>query len=883
MGEVYQAKDFQLGRNVALKVLPEGFTQDPERLQRFEREAKLLAQLNHPNIAQIYGFETSGDTRALVMELVEGPTLAERLERGPLPFHESLLVSLQIAHALEEAHEKGIVHRDLKPQNIKASTEGKVKVLDFGVAKAMDPVGAASGGAASASQLAQSPTLTLGATVQGMILGTAAYMAPEQARGVAVDKRADIWAFGVVFHEMLTGRRLFEGELVTDVLANVLKKEVDLGALPVETPGAVGRLLRRCLERNPRNRLHDIADARIVLEEIAAGGGRAESTAAGANAPVGAARRGHLIWFAALVAVGIGATLAGRWGGRVAAGSAAEPMHLTIQLPPNLEVISGSNSILSFAPDGGSLLFTGREDGHRAIFRRDLATGRATEISGTEGGDAAFFSPDGRWIGFRARGRLMKVAAEGGRPFPIGESRGSGGAAWLADGSIVNAPIYSDGLFRLATEAAPGERLTSPDRSAGELGHWWPDPLPGGRYVLFTAFRSPVDRSRIGVLDLVTKKVRYLVEGGFFGRYVSSGHLLYAKGQRLYALPFDAASATALGGAIPLVDDLYVSHTGGYAMFAVSPGGALAYVAQSVGSPLCELVWMDRAGRASPATGERQQFLSVAISPDDRLAAVTIMGESRDLWTLSFARGTLSRLTTGDITEFDPVWSSDGRELFYIVDSPPFELHRIAVGAPDTGKAIWAEAIELDRTSIAVSPDGRSLAFVQSELETGDNLYLRPLDGSTPPRPFRAGRGEEKYATFSPDGRWVAYVADDTGRNEVYVEAVAGGGERIQVSTAGGNEPVWAANGDLFFHKDNDFYVAATQPGAPIAVEPPVRLFSASLSAQAGGDEELRPYDVTSDGQRLLLIMVPEAFRPRRIEFVTDWAATLERLAPAAK
>jgi serine/threonine-protein kinase len=799
-----------------------------------------------------------------------------------IPLGEALSIAVQIAQALEEAHEKGIVHRDLKPQNIKASKEGKVKVLDFGLAKAMDPAGTASGGA-SASQLAQSPTLTLGGTAMGVILGTAAYMAPEQAKGLPVDKRADIWAFGVILYEMLSGRRLFSGDSVPETLASVLRNEIDFAALPAGLPREIGLLLRRCLERNPKNRLHDIADARIVLEEVAAGGGRADSTIAAVPAPAGSSRRLHLAWLAALIAVGLGATLAGRWTGGVAGDKAPEPMHLAIQLPPNLEVISGSNSILSFAPDGRSLLFTGREEGRKAIFRRDFATGRAAEVAGTEGGDAAFFSPDGRWIGFRARGRLMKVPAEGGRPFPIGESRGSGGAAWLPDGSIVHAPIYSDGLFRLATESAPSERLTAPDRAAGELGHWWPDPLPGGRYVLFTAFRSPVDRSRIGVLDLETKAVRYLVEGGFFARYVASGHLLYAKGQRLYALPFDAASATARGGAVPLVDDLYVSHTGGYGMFAVSPGGALAYVAQSVGSPPCELVWMDRAGRATPASGERRQYLSVAISPDDRHAAVTIMGDSRDLWTLSFARGTLSRLTSGDITEFDPVWSVDGRELYYIVDRPPFELHRIAVGSPDTGKPLWNEEIELDRTSLAVSPDGRSLAFVQSELDTGDNVYVRPLDGSAPPRAFRAGRGEEKYATFSPDGRWLAYVADDTGRNEIYIEAVTGGGERIQVSTAGGNEPVWAANGELFFHKDDEFVVAATRPGEPIVVEPPVRLFDATLSAQSGGDEELRPYDVTSDGQRLLLISVPEAFRPRRIELVTDWAATLEQRAPSAR
>ncbi|MCI0343924.1 MAG: hypothetical protein L0221_00585, partial [Chloroflexi bacterium] len=338
------------------------------------------------------------------------------------------------------------------------------------------------------------------------------------------------------------------------------------------------------------------------------------------------------------------------------------------------DLIADGNVILAFAPDGRSLVFTGRESGRQTLFRRFLGDRETKPVAGTEAGESAFFSPDGRWIGFAARGQLMKVAAEGGRPFRLANSRGSGGAAWLPDDTLVFAPIYSDGLFRVSAEGGEAERLTTPDRAAGELGHWWPDPLPGARRVVFTAFRTPVDRSRVGVLDLATREVRWVVDGGFFGRYVASGHLLYAKGERLFALPFDAASATATGPAVALVDDLLTDATGGYGMFAVSSEGALAYVTASLGRPSRELVWVDRAGRAQPAASERYGYRSTTLSPDGRHAAVTIQRESQDLWTYAFERGTLSRVTSGPGTEFDPVWSHDGRELFFVVDRPPFEL-----------------------------------------------------------------------------------------------------------------------------------------------------------------------------------------------------------------
>ncbi|MGH9464894.1 MAG: TolB family protein, partial [Thermoanaerobaculia bacterium] len=590
-------------------------------------------------------------------------------------------------------------------------------------------------------------------------------------------------------------------------------------------------------------------------------------------------RRASLAWLAAVVIAGAAAGLLGYFASE--RGTAPrQPMRLSIHLAAGQELNVENNGLLVFAPDGESLLMSGRDDGRQTVLRRYLGEPEARPVEGTEGGEAAFFSPDGRWIGFSSGGQLMKVAAEGGRPFPLADSRGAGGATWLADDTLVFAPIYSDGLFRVSAEGGEPERLTTPDRAGGELGHWWPEPLPDGRRIVFTAFRTPVDRSRIGILDLETGAIHWAVEGGFFGRYVPSGHLLYAKGKRLFALPFDPVTARATGPAVAMVDDLLTSHAGGFALTTVSKQGVLAYVTESLGEPPSELVWLDRSGRVELAGSERHRYWSASLSPDGRQAAVTIQQESQDLWIHSLERGTLSRLTSGPGTEYDPVWSSDGRELFYVFDRPPFELRRIPVGSPDAGQPIWSEPSQLDENEPAVAPDGRWLAFVRSEEQTGPNLYLRPLDGSEPARAFRATRAEERFAAFSPDSRWLAYQSDETGRPEIYVEAFPGPGERTQISADGGEEPTWArGSGEIVYRHDDEFRVAATRLGDRFEFEPPRTLFS--LSTFHGTDRDARSYDVTSDGTRILAVRVPEAERPRQIEIVTDWTRELARLAPS--
>jgi serine/threonine-protein kinase len=517
-------------------------------------------------------------------------------------------------------------------------------------------------------------------------------------------------------------------------------------------------------------------------------------------------------------------------------------------------------------------------NGRRHLFRRNLNGREPTPIPGTDDGEAAFFSPDGRWIGFVSGGQIHKVASEGGRPFRVADLRGDGGCAWLHDGTIVFAPVYSDGLFRVSAEGGTVTRLTTPDKSSGELGHWWPDPLPGERYVVFTAFRTPVDQSRLGVLDLSNGQVRWVVDGGYFGRYVPTGHLMYARGQRLFAIPFDAATATVQGTAVAVLDDVLVSQTSAYAMFAVSSRGMLAYVTESLGNPVRELVWLDRTGRATPAVAERQRFLSVSLSSDDRLAALTILGENRDLWLASLDRGSLSRITTGEGTEFDPVWSHDGRELFYVLDRPPFELQRIALGALDSGRPIWKEPPKLDTTSIAVSPDGLTLGFELHNEKTGRDVYTRPLDGSAPAQPVRATRSEERNLSFSPDGKWIVYQSDELSHPEIYAQPFPGPGDRIQLSSDGGTDPVWARNGEIFYLHERELRVVPARPAGRVAFDSPRVLFSYPIVH--GTIHESQTFDVSRDGSRIIAVTIPDASRPRQMEIVTDWTHEIERLAP---
>jgi len=877
MGEVYRAVDPRIGREVAVKVLPPAFANNADRLARFEQEARAAGVLNHPGILAVHDVGHENDVHYLVTELLEGETLRQKLG-SPLPQRKIVEYALQIAKGLAAAHDKGIIHRDLKPENLFVTNDGRVKILDFGLAKLTQPE--------VADESSKLATRASPESTPGTILGTMGYMSPEQVRGKSPDHRTDIFAFGVILYEMITGRRAFHGETAADTLSAILGKEPpEISGSNSNLSPAMTRIVEHCMEKNPVQRFQSMHDVAFYLETLSG-----VSTTSIPTAPFESSRYNVKLWIPWLLTL-LTIIVSAFWVQSQKSSksptqensASSKPQRFAVQLSAAQELAISGNSLLSFSPDGGSLVFSASVNGRKILLQRDLDKRDATEIAGTEDGEAAFFSPDGRWLGFIARGQLMKVPIDGGQPIRLAAARGAGGATWLANGKIVFAPIYSDGLFRVAAEGGPRERLTTPDRAAGVLGHWWPEELPGGRWVLFTAFRTPIDTSRVGAVDLETREVRWLVDGGFFGRYVSTGQLLYAKGHRLYALPFDATNATVTGSAVSVLDDLLVEQTGGFAVFDVSIRGTLAYIRESLGHARNELVWIDRTGRATPATNERQRYLSVSLSPDGRRAALTLLGESRDLWINSFERGTLSRLTSGDDTEYDPVWSSDGKELFYVVDSPPFELHHINAGSPDSGQPIWKEPAKLDTTTPTISPDGRTIVYTLTEEETGSNIYARPIDGKEPPHPIRVSRSEEEYPTFSPDGRWLAYHSDETGRPEIYVESFPTPGERYQISADGGREPRWAGNGELFYRRGNELRVVATRLAGRFEFDAPRTLFTFPLLSYATGGVPVRVFDITRDGKRILTITIPELLRPRQIDIVTDWVSEVARLLPGGE
>jgi Tol biopolymer transport system component len=790
MGVVFKARDFQLGREVALKVLPEGFIQEPERLARFEREARLLAQLNHPNIAQIYGFEVQGDCRALVMELVEGPTLAERLEQGPLPFHESLSVSLQIAHALEEAHEKGIVHRDLKPQNIKASIEGKVKVLDFGLAKAMDPTGAGGvgSGAGSPSQLAQSPTLTLGATQMGVILGTAAYMSPEQAKGLAVDKRADVWAFGVVLYEMLTGARLFGGETVPETLAGVIRAEIDLAALPAETPAALRRLLERCLERDPRRRLRDIGEARLLLEQPFE---ELTAPATTANAP---RWRERAAWAAAVAGLAVAGWALARSGAAPAIGAAAaSPVTRFHLLPPEGIAFNSTDGPVMLSPDGSSIVFRIEpEDGKSQLAVRRLDSFEILRLPGTDGSYEPSWSPDGRYILFFGR-QVMKIDAGGLQPpqalAPVSDGRG---AAWSRDGTILFAAAPGSGLSRVSAEGGEVLPVTTVDRERGESAHLRPLFLPDGERFLYVvkSERAEVAGLYAGSLDgKLKKRVLPLAIGA---RFAEPDVLLLVQDGRLVARRLNLETLEISGEARTIAEGVDYVTQFDLPPVTVSISGRLVFHRPSK-VELRQVRRIGFGGEVLESLGEPGD-VNLDLSPDGRRLATQRLGADRKLsiWIRDLERGVVSRLT-GEEFAMGPVWSPDGRSIAYVMPEATVPRLMVRPAAGGAARLVYEEVLLIE--PIDWSPDGRSILIEVGSPGERSNLLLVPADGSGSVTPFAKSAASEHSGRFSPDGDFLAYVSDEAGQEQIYVEPLPQTGTRWLASPRAGNAPRWNGNG----------------------------------------------------------------------------------------
>jgi len=874
MGVVYRARDTRLERDVALKILPDVFSEDPDRLARFEREARVLASLNHPHIAQVYAIEgvvpPSDDTevrplrQALVMELVEGEDLSARIARGPLPPDEALAIARQLADALEAAHDQGIIHRDLKPANVKVRDDGTVKVLDFGLAKAM-----ATDEDASVPSAANSPTLTARATELGVILGTAAYMSPEQAKGKRVDKRADVWAFGVVLLEMLTGRRAFEGEDVSETLASVLARDPDFEALPDTTPAPVRRLIARCLQKDPKKRLRDIGDAmRRLDEELAAPAVSSPEGPGAREAP----RSGLPGWILPVAALAVGVAAGGYIMAR-ATPSAPPPdvARFSYQPPPSAGLTLTSDKNIAISPDGRLVAYSHRAAaGTMMLALRQLDESLPIVVQGSENASDPFFSPDGQSIGFVTDDNVIRrIPVSGGRAQQICVASGFvDGATWTADGRIIFAAGGT--LYEVPETGGQPVALTTP---VEPNAHYGPTVLPGGRTVVFVeAPERPLSTGRLAALDLGTGDVRSLDIAGVSPRYVASGHLIYAtEDGSVWAVPFDVDRLTATGAAAPVLESVGTSSRG-VAEFDVSDTGHLIYVTGGI-SDQRRLIWVDQRGEATPFTAPPRAYVYAWISPDETRLALDIRDAERDIWLYDLARNTLQRRSVTETEDEYGIWTRDGTFLIF---SDQVNLYRIA--ADGTGRPEPLTSTDPDqqyRFPNTLTTDDRVI-FRGPGVSNTDDLFVVPLDGSGTISLLLGSEFTERNAAMSPDGRWMAYESDMSGTLEVYVRPypdVSGGLE--QISSGGGSEPAWSRDGRALFYLNADQTMMRVPVDASgrFTAGSPVRLFDAS---RYFFDTAGRNYDVASDG-RFVMIGASDDLRERlpSIEFVLNWTELL--------
>ena len=898
MGEVYRARDTTLNRDVAIKVLLAAVASDPDRLQRFSREAQLLASLNHPNIAQVHGIQEEGGVRALVMELVEGPTLAERIALGPIPLADALPIAKQIAEALEGAHEQGIIHRDLKPANIKVRPDGTVKVLDFGLAKALDPA------AGVGANVSNSPTLSMHATQAGLILGTAAYMSPEQASGRAVDRRSDLWAFGVVLIEMLTGRHVFEGETVSHVLAAVLTKDPDWTALPANTPAPIRKLLRRCLEKDRKKRLSDAAVARLEIDDALTA---PATDAAAAAVSWGPARTGshRMSSFAAVALFAAMASGLAVWLWTRSSAPPSSPLTRFAMTLPSVEALAPSlnDRDLAFSPDGKHLVYTAGSERQLAI--RFLDRIDPVTLAGISHARAPFLSPDGRWVGFFEQldeglnnstpreSSLRKVPIAGGQPLVICKVMGgSRGATWGSDDSIVFATSDpSTGLLRVSARGGDLTVLTKPDRAKGEEDHFFPSALPGARGVLFTIAGQRFTDRRVAVLDLKSGQSKVLVGNGGQAEYLESGHLAYVVDGSLWAVRFDLNNLEVVGEAVPVMERAMSRN---FASFSVSRYGGLAYV-PAIDDTERSLVWVDRGGRQQPIGAPSRRYRLARLSPDGtRLAIGTLESVAEDgeyiIWTLDLAQRVLTRLTFDPTPSYNPVWDSDGGQIFF--QSGPLgapSLVRRRADGTGSAERLVSGGSQLRPTSI--SPDGKRLIFEQPNAGTAYDLMMLQMDGSKRVEPLIQTTFDERDGEVSPDGRWIAYDSNESGRNEIYVRPFPNVKDgQYQISTGGGRTPAWARRGhELFFVNASSLFSVPVQLAPTFRAGQPAKLFDASSLLLDGrylpSGSSLRTYDVSGDDQRFLMMNTAASASNDRqvpdIVIVQNWFEELKAKVPA--
>jgi Tol biopolymer transport system component/predicted Ser/Thr protein kinase len=844
MGEVYRARDTKLGREVALKILPPAFAADADRMARFEREAKLLASLNHPNIAQVYGVEE----HALVMELVEGES-----PKGPLPFEDAWKIASQIAFALEYAHEKGIVHRDLKPANVKVTPDGVVKLLDFGLAKAFTEPKEPSG------NLEQSPTLTIGATEVGVILGTAAYMAPEQAKGKSVDKRADIWAFGVVLFELLTGARLFKGEDVAETLAQVLTKQPYWQGVPAKAR----RLLQECLQKDPTQRLRDIGDAVRLL-----GDDSAQIT------PLQVKQKWLLPSFAVMMVLAFGALAFIHFREKP-----PEALVERFTIPAPRETAFNFNGYyggpVEVSPDGRRLVFSASTaDGKTQLWVRALASLTSVPLAGTEGASFPFWSADSKNIGFFAEGKLKRIDAGGGPPLTLCDAPMGFGGTWNREGVIVFAPQGGGPLYRVSASGGTSSPVTELDSAKHEGTHFWPWFLPDGRHFLYWAGDGTI---RVASIDTPGHNSRVIIPSQLNAIY-SQGYLLFLRGNTLMAQPFDTNRLSTTTDAVTVAEQIQTMPGSlGRAVFSVSANGFLVYRTAPLGQTV-QLAWFDRSAKQTATLGQPETLYAIRLSPDRKSASVAIVDAATgnlDIWLYDVARGLkTTRFTSDPAQDANPTWSPDGRWIVFNSNRKGhFDLYRKPSNGTGVEELLYAD--EKEKLPTSFSPNGKLLLY--TVYSSKNQLWILPLDGTPTqvrkPVPFASATGNSTWGEFSPDGRWIAFASDESKKNEVYVAPYPGPGRTWLISTAGGDQPLWRSDGKEIFYISPDRRLMAAKVGSNGdefkvgAVRP---LFGPI--PQSFG----RSYDVSEDGQRFLVRTVAQQ-GDAALTLVQNWSAGLKK------
>jgi serine/threonine-protein kinase len=860
MGEVYRAKDTTLGRDVAIKVLPASVAGDAERLARFEREAKLLASLSHANIATLHALERHDSRHVLVMELAPGEDLTVRIARGPMPLDEALPTAIQICCALEAAHDKGVVHRDLKPANIKVSDDGAVKVLDFGLAKALGPE---DGG--ESSNAMNSPTLTAQATAAGIILGTAAYMSPEQARGRPVDKRADVWAFGAILFEMLTGSRLFQGETISDTLAAVLRQDVPWSSLPADTPAELKRLLRRVLERDRKNRLRDIADARLVLEEVARGG--SDDTAAPAIAPSPGRPNWLIVAGAAVLLVALGA-LAGRalWPASTVA-SLSGPVRLVVPLPPGVTRINSP----AVSPDGRFVVFVGQSGSAATklyLHHFDQAMPRALE--GTDGGARPFVSPDGRWIGFRRTSRMERILVDGGQPIFIADAVADApGSTWLPDGRIVFAVSWLRGLTVVSQEGGEVRNLTTLNAARNEIGHWFPTALPGGRQILFTVWlkATGLDDAEVALLDVGTGQYRILFKGAE-ARYVSPGAIVYFRGGAYHAVRFDLASQTVTGDPVRVLEDARGNiPEGGYPQTDIAAPGTAAYVTTPF-TPDSRLVWVSQGGKLEELPFPVRKYGALSLTRDGSRAAVDVLEAGRYSIRLLDLVKPGEDILEAPGTNWGPVWNADGTRVAFIsIRKGDFDAYWKDVTSTAAAEPLLAT--DADDIPEAFSPDGTTLIGQQSVADGTYPLFRMTLNPPGKPEALTPFNGES--AVISPNGKFIAFTSDRSDSDEAYILPIDGRGTAERVSNRGADAVSWSTDGrELYYARPPEIIAVSLAMEGPRLRPMGERVWARVESWPGGG-----AFALGQDG-RMLIRLPKEPVKPE-IRVILGWDKEIAR------